>query len=84
MVIRSTVKPHEKSKEESSEDRQQSKDRSTEAPAAPEPVAARTSGAVAAGAPWTPAPRVSRSVSPPAVVYESQEWASGHADEGIL
>lgn len=84
MVIRSTVKPHEKSKEESSEDRQQSKDRSSEAPAPSEAPASRASGAVAAPAAWTPAPRVSRSVTPPAVAHENQQWASGHADEGIL
>ena len=85
MVIRSTVKPHEKSREESSEDRQTSKDRSTEPASAPaETPAPRASGGVAVAAAWTPAPRVSRSVTPPATTHESQEWASGHPDEGIL
>jgi hypothetical protein len=82
MVIRSTVKPHEKSREESSEDRQPSKDRqtskdaaSTEAPSAEQP---RPSG-VAAPPPTAPAP-----ATVPEVRGVTHEWATGDADEGLL
>jgi hypothetical protein len=80
MVIRSTVKPHEKSPEESSEDRQTSKDKSSDAPPpseAPKPAAAVV--APRATAPPEPPP-----VTIPEVRGEPHEWASGKPDEGVL
>jgi hypothetical protein len=82
MVIRSTVKPHEKSGEESSEDRQTSKDRQTtqdkeaaQAAAAEQPKPAGVDAAPAAA----PVP-----VAVPEVRGISNEWATGNADEGVL
>jgi len=81
MVIRSTVKPHEKSPEESSEDRQTSKDKSSDAgppPEEPKPAAA-VAAPTQATAPLEPPP-----VTIPEVRGEPHEWASGKPDEGVL
>jgi hypothetical protein len=79
MVIRSTVKPHEKSPEESSEDRQKPKDKKLskenedDAPQPPPP------GDAANPPPPPPPPDKTPVPSAP-----TQEWATGQADEGIL
>ncbi|MDB4891050.1 MAG: hypothetical protein JWL61_2905 [Gemmatimonadetes bacterium] len=79
MVIRSTVKPHEKSPEESSEDRQKPKDKKlskeTEDVAPPPPPAGDAAN------PPPPPPPPERASVPSA---PTQEWATGQADEGIL
>jgi hypothetical protein len=77
MVIRSTVKPHEKSPEESSEDRQTSKDKksSDETPPTPAPVPPADAS--------TPPP-AAPAVTTPAASAPTQEWATGQADEGII
>jgi hypothetical protein len=77
MVIRSTVKPHEKSPEESSEDRQTSKDKksSDEATSTPPPVPPADAS--------TPSP-VAPLVATPIASAPTQEWATGEADEGII
>jgi hypothetical protein len=82
MVIRSTVKPREKSQEEGSEDR-----RSSTAP----PAAASAFGSAplagAAAAPAQPQPAPTPAAPTPArpiVPFEPQEWAAGVADEGVL
>jgi hypothetical protein len=80
MVIRSTVKPHEKSPEESSEDRQTSKDKSSDTP----PPAEQPRPAAAQAPPQTPAPPEPPAVTVPEVRGEPQEWASGKPDEGVL
>jgi hypothetical protein len=82
MVIRSTVKPHEKSPEEGSEDRRDptalrvtlNGQPPTSAPVSA-PSAASSPGSAAATAPF---------VGAPAPAFEAHEWASGHPDEGIL
>ena len=80
MVIRSTVKPHEKSPEESSEDRQTRKDRPPVAIVAAPPT-------VVAGA---PAAALSTShgaggaTIEPGQDYSSHEWSSGFPGAGIL
>ena len=80
MVIRSTVKPHEKSPEEGSEDRQPKKGEA----AAVMPVVmqpARAPAATDAGAlPAEPA----RPPAVPAGDFERQVWATGEPDEGLL
>ena len=80
MVIRSTVKPHEKSPEEGSEDRQPKKSEgATVMPVVMQP--ARAPSPTDAGAlPAEPS-------TPPAVPaggFERQAWANGEPDEGLL
>jgi hypothetical protein len=93
MVIRSTVKPKEKSPEESSEDRQKGKagtGRATGADAAASGVdAGAAAGSDAAtrrppAPPGLPAPPPERpaAASPPSPY--SHEWAQGEAQEGVL
>jgi hypothetical protein len=82
MVIRSTVKPHEKSPEESSEDRQTSKDKTQskgKADDAPPPAPPPPPGNAANPPPAPPPP-----VPTPAASAPTQEWAAGQADEGII
>jgi hypothetical protein len=82
MVIRSTVKPHEKSGEESSEDKQTSKDRQTskdKAAAQARPAEQPGSARVDAAPPAALAPAAT-----PEVRGVSNEWATGDADEGLL
>ena len=79
MVIRSTVKPHEKSGEEASEDRQTSKDKSPDA--APPAEQSRPTMSEGSPPPVAPAPPL---VTVPEVRGEAHEWASGQADEGVL
>ena len=78
MVIRSTVKPHEKSPEESSEDRQ-TKARTL--------VVAGAGGAPVAGAaPATPTTTHTRAgaVADPGPDYAGHEWSSGFPEAGVL
>jgi hypothetical protein len=79
MVIRSTVKPREKSGEEGSEDRPL-----TRAPAAP--PSQSTAGTPAASPPPAATPPASAPPAPVTVMtpFTPHEWASGNADEGIL
>lgn len=89
MVIRATVKPHEKSPEEASEDRQlaskdrqPSKDREPAAESRPEPSPGAT-----APVPREPMPEpvaVAREAPVSAPVFTPQKWASGDSDEGDL
>jgi len=80
MVVRSTVKPHEKSPEVSSEDRQTSKDKSSD-----DVTPVEQARAAAAQVPaQTPAPPEPPAVTIPEVRGEPQEWASGKPDEGVL
>ena len=77
MVIRSTVKPHEKSPEESSEDRQTDSDTS------------KTRSAPAAAAAGTPvAPTTTHSAAGAAIEpgkdYKAHEWSSGFPEAGII
>jgi hypothetical protein len=82
MVIRSTVKPHEKSPEEGSQDHRDptalrvtlNGQPPTSAPVS-SPSPAGSAGSAAATAPLV-------GVTAPA--FEAHEWASGHPDEGIL
>ncbi|MEO8335038.1 MAG: hypothetical protein ABI664_08700 [bacterium] len=79
MVIRSTVKPHEKSPEESSEDRQKPKDKKLskegdDPPPAPPPVNDANQ----------PPPPPPPPVELPIASAPTQEWATGQADEGII
>ena len=83
MVIRSTVKPHEKSPEESSEDRQSPKDKKlskekTDDAPPPPPPPPPTPGDTA-NPPPPPPPAPARTASAP-----TQEWATGESDEGII
>jgi hypothetical protein len=80
MVIRSTVKPHEKSPEESSEDRQKPKDKklSTETADDAPPPPPPPPGDTANPPPPPPPEKVPVSSAP------TQEWATGESDEGIL
>lgn len=90
MVIRATVKPHEKSPEESSEDRQgQSKDRQPSKDREPpaESRAEVSTGAAPAAVPREPMPEQvspTTKVPAPAPVFSPQKWTSGDADEGDL
>ncbi len=79
MVIRSTVKPHEKSGEEASEDRQTSKDKSPDA--APPTEQPRPTISEASPPPVAPPPPL---ITVPKVRGEAVEWASGQPDEGVL
>jgi hypothetical protein len=82
MVIRSTVKPHEKSQEEASEDRQASAPASAAVPSTRQSAAAPTTAAPTATAPTpaAPAEHAVPRVTPP---FTPNEWASGD-EEGIL
>jgi hypothetical protein len=92
MIIRSTVKPHEKSPEEGSEDRQPKAQAGAEAGAgalllpAPEVAAAFEAAAGPGPAPPPPPERVTAPAGAPAAGtdFKPQQWADGHADEGIL
>ena len=81
MVIRSTVKPHEKSPEESSEDRQSSKDKqlAPDGAAPPSPPPPPPPGDAANVPPPPEAPALA-----PVATAPIQEWATGEPDEGIL
>jgi hypothetical protein len=85
IVIRSTVKPREKTGEEGSEDRQPtSKDRASNVPSAattsaPHTAAATTSAVVGVAAQPARAP----STTEPAPPHVDQQWATGK-EEGIL
>jgi hypothetical protein len=83
MVIRSTVKPHEKSPEEASEDRQKPKPAmdKTEITAAITAATAVALGVNRAGVPETAAPSVS--ATEPELRFTPREWANGEED-GIL
>jgi hypothetical protein len=78
MVIRSTVKPHEKSPEESSEDRQTGKDKS-KGQSTPTVVVATG----AAAAPTTRHSAAGATVDAGAD-YKGHEWSSGFPEAGIL
>jgi hypothetical protein len=83
MVIRSTVKPHEKSPEEASEDRQKpapAMDKA-EISAAITAATAAALGINRAGVPETAAPSVS--AAQPDLRFTPREWANGEED-GIL
>jgi hypothetical protein len=80
MVIRSTVKPHEKSPEESSEDRQTGKDRPPVAIVAAPPTVV----AGAPAAPLTTAHGAGGATIEPGQDYSSHEWSSGFPQAGIL
>jgi hypothetical protein len=69
MVIRSTVKPHEKSPEEASEDRQR--------PEPPRMPSRASNGDGVARQPMAGAD----AASPP---FQPHEWAEGNPQEGIL
>jgi hypothetical protein len=79
MVIRSTVKPHEKSPEEGSEDRQPKDRRGTSPPASPKVVLQVPSGQA------TPE-RAVPAGGVPAVApdFQPQEWATGRPQGGVL
>jgi hypothetical protein len=77
MVIRSTVKPHEKSPEEGSEDRQ-SKDRRGPSPAVPPRVVVQVPSGQAAHE-RVPAGGVSAAPD-----FQPQEWATGRPEGGVL
>lgn len=77
MVIRSTVKPHEKSPEEASEDRQPKGRGGTIAPTSPTGAAA-SSGRAAETRPSADA------VTASAPDFQPQEWATGRRQGGIL
>lgn len=85
MVIRSTVKPHEKSPEEPSEDRRGEPPRPAETwlMSGGRERAGVAAVAVAPGAPATPSPIAALLGAPP-VAFREQEWASGDPSEGIL
>ena len=69
MVIRSTVKPHEKSREEGSEDRQ--------LPAAAQPSGTTSTTVVMSSPTGEP------SGAPPPAPFQPHEWAEGDPQEGI-
>lgn len=75
MVIRSTVKPHEKSPEEASEDRQLPPTQPRAPDAGASPV-----GPPAAGGPTFAA----AAAAPSAGAFQPNEWAAGDAQEGIV
>jgi hypothetical protein len=78
MVVRSTVKPDEKSPEESSKDRQTGKERSKPQDA--------TTVVVAGGTPAAPATTHSAAGATiqPGDDYENHQWSSGFPEAGIL
>jgi hypothetical protein len=79
MVVRSTVKPHEKSPEESSEDRQTGSKDQAKSSSAPTVVVARGTAA----APATVHSSAGAAVDPGAD-YKDHEWSSGFPDAGVL
>lgn len=79
MVIRSTVKPHEKSPEESSEDRQTDKGKGVTVVTTPATV---VSGAAAASA--ATSHDAGGATLQPGRDYEAHEWSSGFPQAGIL
>ena len=84
MIIRATVKPHEKSPEESSEDRQKPKPERDAADAASAAAAAVSAALVAAG--QSPPPRGQPPIQPPpppASAFTPREWANAPED-GIV
>jgi hypothetical protein len=85
MVVRATVKPHEKSPEESSEDRQKSKPENDGADAATAAAAAVSAALVAAGqSPLARGqPPVQPPPTPPPLTFTPREWANAPED-GIL
>lgn len=85
MVIRATVKPHEKSPEESSEDRQKSKPESDAADAASAAAAAVSAALVATGQspPAREQPPVQSPPTPPPLSFTPRAWANAPED-GIL
>ena len=95
MVIRATVKPHEKSGEEGSEDRQDKMPRlialptMTTPPPQPPPVEVPAGASIPVGTPTSIVsarpPGVGGSAPAPTVSFESHAWASGSdPQEGIL
>jgi hypothetical protein len=89
IVIRSTVKPHEKSPEEASEDRQKpersAESRTSSQPPSDSAPAPRTSRR-RRGAPTAEGDGADTEPSAPAIEtpHTPQEWARGDRDEGIL
>ena len=79
MVIRSTVKPHEKSPEESSEDRQADRGKAMTIISAPAPVV----GGVPAASVAT-AHDAGGATMQPGQDYAAHEWSSGFPQAGIL
>ena len=78
MVVRSTVKPDEKSQEESSKDRQTGKDNSKAQDTTTVVVAAGT-----AAAPTTTHSAAGATIHP-GDVYEDHKWSSGFPEAGII
>jgi hypothetical protein len=77
MVVRSTVKPHEKSPEESSEDRQTEKGKAI--------VVSAPSAAEGGAAPFVAtAHDVGGATLQPGQDYSAHEWSSGFPGAGIL
>ncbi len=85
MVVRSTVKPHQKSPDEASTDRQAAPAPRVYAapvpPASPAPPAPPAPPAAPEPAPPPPPPPP---LAPEAADFTPQEWATGHPDEGIV
>ncbi|MEP6763074.1 MAG: hypothetical protein ABJB66_02125 [Gemmatimonadaceae bacterium] len=83
MVVRSTIKPHQKSPEEASVDRQNtSTNTASNNVNANAPSASPTS--VTNIVMQTPMNGVTSSSSPPSVDFAPNEWESGHPDGGVL
>ena len=80
MVVRSTIKPHQKSPEEASVDRQSSSSNATSnfnaQPTSPTSITNIVMRTTTSG--------TSSSSSPPIVDFQPNEWASGHPDGGVL
>jgi hypothetical protein len=84
MVIRSTVKPHEKSPEEGSQDHRDPTALRVTLNERP-PTSAPVSAPSAASPPATSGGAVAAQlIGVPAPAFEAHEWAIGHPDEGIL
>jgi hypothetical protein len=86
MVIRATVKPHEKSPEEASEDRQPpSKDRQPSQPAEPEPESRPEPSTATGTTRVEPEPKTepvaTATVAEGTPDFTPQKWASGDSDE---
>ena len=90
MVIRSTVKPHEKSPEESSEDRQKPEAGKSKAEGSSVTVNVQPTGAAARGGTIVPPVMAAgvavatRAAEDPPDDYAPQEWAVGEPEEGVL
>ena len=84
MVIRATVKPHEKSPEEGSEDRPaESKDRKSTPPERPEPPSGTATSVLPQKPPEQPeVPSIPVATAPPG--FTPQKWVSGDPEEGDL